>query len=330
VQFESPLQLSSPAEFSSVRFGSVTEQSEISVLRWELNNILFHTFASFPDPLKQEAMSIVTGYSGGNGDFFGLFYVPTWSFLHWIPPGSGVTWLHEARVAHALALFIHLWDDHLCDRQLSIDILKLHIRTAAWQRMALTIRTLNLHCVPHIDWFEHCSTRYLTAIHEPRSVQNVDDYCQHFCAEIAIWTMVPYLLGIELDALNGTGVAAALSECIERFSVSWRLLDDIQDIHADVYTNKKSAVWLALTDPGRQLWKDCHLASQERGSLDMETFAVLASFIREDGCQSRLTDLIHLNLQTAIDIATAHGWKEIAYEIAQCKRGVYPHHHDSA
>ena len=144
--FVSPLRIGRQTAFTPLRFGAVAPRPEIAALRRDLDDRLAAILSPLPAPLWREALSTLDRYAGSAGDFYSLFYVPVWSFLHWVPAAAGEpldsALLADARTAQALGLFLHLWDDHLCDGQLAVDLLRLQVRTQAWQTYLEAVRRM--------------------------------------------------------------------------------------------------------------------------------------------------------------------------------------------
>jgi hypothetical protein len=138
---DSPLRLRRRTTFNAVRFGAIALAPEVAALRRDLANCLAAVLVRLPRAMWGEALSTVDRYAGGAGHFYELFHVPVWSFLHWVPAAAGASldpaMLDHARATQSLGLFLHLWDDHLCDGQLGVDPLRLQIRTevsTCWRR----------------------------------------------------------------------------------------------------------------------------------------------------------------------------------------------------
>jgi hypothetical protein len=322
--FDSPLRIRLRTEFSQIGFGAVAVGPEVAALRATMNARLMALAAVLPPRLAAEARATLQGYSGGDGDFFRLFYVPIWSFLHWLPAvGRGVApdpkVTEAAREAHGLSLFLHLWDDHLCDGQLATDLLRLHLRTTAWHRFSSLSEELGRRVGVGHGVVETHVADYLDSLHHPAPVTDVGAYSRQFCRQIGIWTLTPRLLG---QAVGGPEIAAAAVQCIVSFAVAWRLLDDIQDIHQDVMEGKQTAVWLELDDTGRRCWSACRAASGAAGQLDPATWSELAAVVRESGCLQRLLGHVAGHLRSAAATAAAQGWGGMASELEQCRLGL--------
>jgi hypothetical protein len=149
-------------------------------------------------------------------------------------------------------------------------------------------------------------------------VSDLDGYCRRFTDQIAIWTLVPRLLG---QGVLGSEAADELCRIVESFAISWRLLDDVQDVHLDPLANEQTAVWIELDGEGRQRWAACRSRSIERGELDSETWGELSEAIRNSGCLGRLLSRIDEHLRNAAQLAESRGWTGLAQELEQAREG---------
>ena len=305
--------------FAAIDFGPVAGGDALDALRADLHQRLDAALDGFTEPLRSDARSQVATYRDNGGSFFRLFYVPIWSFLHWVPTAAqrpvDLAVVDAARTAHALALFLHLWDDHLCDGQIPLDPLRLQMRTAAWERYAQAGRALALHAGADRALFDAHANTYVTAVYAPPAADDLDGYCRRFVDQIAIWTFVPLTFG---TIAAGAAGAAALRELVESFGIAWRLLDDVQDVRDDVLANTASAVRIALDAAGRGVWDTCHRRSVERGRIDDGAWDALAASIGAAHAVETLLARIARELLHAQDLARARGWDGIAAELAQC------------
>jgi hypothetical protein len=316
--FESPLLIKHRTEFTAIKFGCVTMTPDVRRLQESLNDCLFALVSELPAPLAGEARATLKAYSGSDQNFYSLFYVPVWSFLHWATtdlPASAET-VATATSAHAMSLFLHLWDDHLSDGQLSVDLLRLQLRTIAWQRFqSASFALCHLMGLPHDLVAEHFR-QYLTSHGNAQPSANLHEYCGRFSEQFAICTLVPRILG---RGLRGVDAGEDLYRVTNNFAVSWRLLDDIQDAHLDVLTENQTAVGIELDGAGREKWERCRALSQAKGKLDTDSWNALAGAIHESGCLKRLLSRIDENLSTAATIARRHGWDGLAQELEESR-----------
>ena len=316
-EFLSPLRIQRVDDFTRLRFGEVNLNPEVAALRLEFERRLSNVLALLPGPLWRECLGAVDGYGGGGGKFYHLFYPPVWSFLYWIPAVArrpiDPAMLSHATTAQALALFLHLWDDHLCDGQLPLDMARLQARCEAWRAFIVAANALRDATAPGSRRVEQQVELYLTATQRPGQAQDLEAYCERFLRQIAIWTLAPRLFG------ETSGQADALCATIESFSIAWRLLDDVQDIAADSAAGVRTAVWHLLDDAGRRCWDDCHAAAQERERVDDATFEALAAHAKTPSCVPALLARIDSHLAQAARIAARENWSGLFREIVQSR-----------
>lgn len=319
--FVSPLWIAAPDAFTAIDFGAVSLGPDLARLRATLGDCLQRTAARLPPAWLPEAQRVLAGYSGGRGDFFRLFYVPTWSFLHWVPasagrplPSDGLSLAHRA---HALALFLHLWDDHLCDGQLVTDLLRLQLRTLAWEACTAAGRGLAHALGADPSRFEALAAEYLVSAHARGVVCDLDAYIRRFRSQVALWTAVPAWLGA---AVAGPAAGTALATAVEEFAVAWRLLDDIQDIHLDSRAGRESAVWYMLDPARRALWAACAAEVEPDGAA----WPALVASIQSSGCLPSLLTAVGAHLRRAACLTATHGWSALSAELAQCAQGCVP------
>ncbi len=315
-EFTSPLASSGVSPFGALAFGTPALPPALLALRHTLQAQLNTSLARLPPVLQEEAQGIIAGYSGPSKDFFGLFYQPVWSFLHWVVATSAEpvspSIVDDACTAQALGLFLHLWDDHLCDGQLPTTQLTLQVRTDAWATYLAAASRLAQQVgasQAEVDW--HVST-YLSAIHVAEPIDNLGDFCARFERQIAIWTLVPRLIG---RTVSGTQAGEELATVLRAFCNAWRLMDDLQDVEDDVLAGVESAAWQVLDGPGRSAWSVCHAQSKALGHLHPESWALLLQRMHDTGCIAHLLAQTYGWLESAAQLAQANHWHQLADEI---------------
>ena len=319
---ESPLLIRTRTEFTEIGFGEVVAVPEVVQLRRDLNNILFAAVRTLPEPMAQTNAATLDVYSGRRGDFFSLFYVPVWSFLHWTMRDHSdvrADLRNAARTAHAMSLFLHLWDDHLYDGQLEIDLARLHLRTIAWERFVSSGRELCglLGLPPQV--VEDHAHEYLSSQSGSDTVGALESYLQRFSRQIAIWTLVPHALD---QWLGSTRHESSLQRLVELFACAWRLVDDVQDIHLDLVAGERSAVWHELDGYGRERWEDCRLRSLEGNELEQESWKKLSRYVHTSGSLDRLLSRVDFMLEESCEIAKRNRWSGLARELEQSTSGM--------
>jgi len=315
--------MSGHSPFVIYDFGAFTPDPKIVAQADRLEAKLALAVGDLPPAMAKEAAGELKMYAGHRPRFIDLFYVPIWSFLHWIPvahPGMDAGALEKAQEAHALSLFLHLWDDHLSDAQLPPNLMRLQLRAVAWERYRAAVRSLAA-MVPGGD---EIATRlihgYLTSCHQPPPATDQKSFSDRFIQQIGIWLVVPTLLG---HLTGGPNRARELCAVIEAFAVAWRMIDDVQDIDKDIVSGQQNAVWFELNAPGRQVWEYCRIASAGGARPEPTTWQIATNTICGGALQSTLRQVVDL-LSQAETLAAKAGWAGLAAEMAACRnlRGV--------
>lgn len=313
--FRSPLLRRRRDPLNQLRFGTPAPEPQRELLRERLDASLRATVAALPHALRDPATALLSGYGAGQVPFIGLFYSPTWSFLGERPLADEAQALAEQVQAHAL--FLHLWDDHLCDGQLAPDFVRLQLRTVAWQRFESGARALARVRGRDTAPVDAAIDRYFrsgpVAGKGRPQVGDLAAYLDRFRDEVAIWTLVPALLEEPTERHPAGHLAAA----VEHFSLAWRLLDDIQDTYEDVLTENHSAVWWACDDSLRSKWDSCHAARGEPRS-----FTELLAAFEKTGLVNSLLARTHEHLDLARGAAGAAGCPHLAADLATMRSGL--------
>lgn len=314
--FQSPLAVTHLSPYNALGFGVPALPDALLAVRSDLQARLHASFAHLPLAMQQEAQAIVQAYSGQADAFFRLFYQPVWSFLHWVmaqaTPAIPQAALDDARTAQALGLFLHLWDDHLCDGQLATTQLTLQVRSDAWAAYRAAALRLAQHMGMPVSMVDEHTGTYLSAIHIPEAINNLDDFCARFERQIAIWTLVPRLIG---PAIGGRPVGEDLAQLLKAFSNAWRVMDDVQDVEDDVLAGVESAVWQSLNAEGRHAWAQAHAQAKVLGQLEAQSWAALQSHLDASACIGKLLVVTYEWLDKAAAVAQKNQWPDLAREI---------------
>jgi hypothetical protein len=319
-RFRSPLLRRRRDPLNQLRFGLPANDPRRELLRERLDASLRATVAALPHALREPAAALLAGYGAGKVPFIGLFYSPTWSFLRERALPDEAQALAEQVQAHAL--FLHLWDDHLCDGQLAPDFVRLQLRTVAWQRFESGARALlrarGRDAAPADDApVDRAIERYFrsgpVAGRGRPAVGDLGAYLDRFRDEVAIWTLVPALI----EGNTESHPAGPLAAAVEHFSLAWRLLDDIQDTYEDVLTGNHSAVWWACSEAQRSIWDSCHAARAEP-----RAFTELLAAFTESGLVSSLLLRTCEHLDLAREAAVAAGCPDLAADLASMRSGL--------
>lgn len=311
-RFRSPLLRRRRDPLNQLRFGAPVPDAKRELLRERLDATLLDTVAALPHALRAQAAELLAGYGAGKLSFIGLFYSPTWSFLGERSPGDEAQALAEQVQAHAL--FLHLWDDHLCDGQLAPDLVRLHLRTVAWQRFeegARALARVRGRAATSVDagLERYFASGPIAGVGRPQ-VQSAAAYLDRFRDEIAIWKIVPELL-------DESPLPGPLTAAVEHFSIAWRLLDDLQDTYDDLLVDHHSAVWWACDDALRSAWAACHKLQAEPGA-----WAELLAAIDSAGIVSALLNQTREHLALARDAAAAAACLGLAADLSAMQAGL--------
>lgn len=246
---------------STIRFGTVELAPGLEAFRQALNREMTEFLYSLPAPTHADAAVFFMQHLGTrfipDFDYFRHYHPPAWSVLYWIagrrahrkssPAEEG--W---ARMAHAMALFLHPLDDHLNDGQLPATHLNLLLRSQAWRRMHAALEPLADAVAGGGAVVRGLIDDYYASIGTPPTIPTLEGYCTHFRRQMATWLIVPVLMARRQAA--DRSFAADLKRAYESFGIAWRLLDDLQDITADRVSGARSAVYYALPARLRPAW----------------------------------------------------------------------------
>ncbi|MGV9279035.1 hypothetical protein [Streptomyces sp. NPDC003730] len=295
------------------------ETPEVSALRRRLHGRVLEVVSRMPRPLADDAAALLGRHgrtrTAEQGDLFVLFPAPVWSFLHWVPAARHP----EAERLHAAALLLHLWDDHLTDRQLRPDMAALQLRTELWRCLEEDTAALCAAWGADPGLLARHTERYLCATHAPPTPAGPDSYCSLAREQAALWTLLPRLLETSGQAVAGW------SSLVEDFAVAWRLVDDAADVRRDAVAGVRSAVWWELSGAGRTQWDAW---SRLAGRTDTSGYALGAAprdGSEDAGCAEgvgRVLARAAALLAAAVDRAAAAGEAGVATELLTARAGV--------
>jgi hypothetical protein len=248
--------------FAKLRFGAVSARPELDAFRGELNRELIDLMQSLPAVLHADTVvfflhdlkiAILPQF-----DYFRNYFTPAWSIVFWLerlpvrtaPLAEADR--QDARTAHAMALFLHLLDDHLNDGQLQASHLALLLRSQAWRRMHQALEGLRAGVATGAGIVEGALEAYYGSIGAPPAPATLEGYCAHFRDQMATGTIVPLLMASKMG--YDKNFDDALVAAYGGFGVAWRLLDDWQDLEEDMRSGCRSAVYFAAPADIRRLW----------------------------------------------------------------------------
>ena len=245
----------------SVRFGQVTLTEEAVVFRHAMNREMMKFYRSLPPSTHADAVVFCMQHFRTpffpEFDYFRNYPSPAWSVLHWLeqhgagrlqlaPEEDGLT-----RTAHAMALFLHPLDDHLNDGQLPATHLHLLLRSQAWLRMHAALERLVIHVPEGPALVRDFIDAYYASIGSPPAMPTLEGYGAHFRNQMATGLIVPVLMA---KMGSGDAFAAAIEIAYGAFGIAWRLLDDLQDMAADMASGSHSAIYFCLPAAIQKQW----------------------------------------------------------------------------
>jgi hypothetical protein len=130
---------------------------------------------------------------------------------------------------------------------------------------------------------------------------------------MALLALAPWLLGARL---HGEEAAVAAARVVESAGVAWRLVDDLEDVEADLARGTSTVVRLLLDDPGTAFWD--RAAGGAR--LDGEGQRQLAGHLARSRVAPQLGARAALELGQAADLVRARGWRGLGDELAELAR----------
>lgn len=213
--------------------------------------------------------------------FFAKFYAPTWTILYWLQEEHQILSAEEINTVlkgQAMAMFLHMLDDHLTDGHLHTDHLLLQLRTEAWTRYKSAVNTIASTISGGNQIADELISSYFSAIYHPPLTENYADYCNLFRKQIGTGLVLPILVA-HRAAIDVTAMRSAY----EDFCVAWRLLDDLRDCVDDALEGEKSS--LSFFMASQDLWEAC--AGKEQDSSEWQILTrylekqVFAPFIGE-------------------------------------------------
>ncbi len=233
-------------------FGPVALCADRLALYERLNATIPALCRGLPSSLNAEGLLFMMSYCGlplgAPLEFFHAYYPPCWTLLHWISGGKNDDALEYAVRAHAMAMLLHSFDDHLNDGLIKPTHLNLLIRSQAWVVLRDAIGALT-HDRTEID---DILDEYYRAITDSKVHDRVDTYLSEFMSQMATGLIAPMLLARHRDisprSLDG------LLWAYRHFGAAWRVLDDMHDMEIDCDAEVHGAVYLLMHDKARLVW----------------------------------------------------------------------------
>lgn len=292
-----------------------------------LNLSILEQCRAMPESLAGDTALLLqkhyTGFAPGNAGrlYTDAFYPSAWTILDWLAKrespkrdrldrGSKTSLqnidepeLDRFFQIQAIVMFLHMFDDHLCDGDLPVDPLTLQFRSRLWSELEVLLKEFN-----DLET-ERVSTRlideYFRCTHRPPAVASLDEYCARFRGQMATWLIAPTLLALRI---GDEEFAAQVARAYEDFGIAWRLLDDLRDCEKDAVARQESAVYFSLTPAGRVAWSSGHPS--------------LRAILISENPFTLLLERIHALLEGAAESMSANGLPGPAGEYREMLRGL--------
>jgi hypothetical protein len=256
-KIEGFLRLCSEIDFGTVRLSD----GEKDFCR-ELNNEVVLLCNSLPKSTQTDALLLLMQYFqipiGAELTFFSNYYAPSWSIIYWIVrsmPESKVLEakdISNAKRAHGMALLLHPLDDHLNDNELPITHLTMLLRSQSWLIMNEALSRLADEVDDGIEIVRLLIDDYYSGVGGSKKIQSLDGYCERFKKQMATGFIVPGLIMKKMNV--NQEFSHAVLAAYASFGIAWRLLDDINDIEADMMKGNHSAIYHSLPEDLRNQW----------------------------------------------------------------------------
>lgn len=291
------------------------EQIEIKVF---MNQQIPELCTELPPSIGTRALLYIQNHMVQNGlsgilSFYDKFFPPAWTSLYWSRHHTNFfpedVFLNAIR-AQSMALFLHIFDDHLVDGELPMGFLPLQIRTAAWQRFHRYTELVFEHFSSGRDIPDYFLNEYFAGVCDPSPPDTLEDYEHRFRKQIATWLIHPY----HFVHHGGKEKADLFRRAYESFGVAWRILDDIWDIEVDALQGVRTAVYYLLDDEARRAWLE--------RPLNPESAASIQRSLKENGVLDQLLNRIHNELSDAIEISGKIGLDEFGDELSRMRNAL--------
>jgi len=301
------------ADGSASRFGRVPLTAARIAFRKEMNREMMALLRSLPASAHAGAVVALMEHFRTpffpEFDYFRNYHAPAWSILYWLEQMGAVDAdaHRHALGAHAMALFLHPLDDHLSDGQLPPTHLHLLLRSQAWQRMNAALEPLAAKIPSGGGIVRSFIDDYYASIDTSPAAATLDGYCVHFRRQMATWMIAPALLSARV--MPDRSFAQALQSAFGAFGTAWRLVDDLQDVSADLAAGSHSAIYYLLPPEIRPLWDQ----ASPPGALERQQ-AIHEAVFRE-GIMERLRSRVLRELASAAQTAAAIEMSGLAEEL---------------
>jgi hypothetical protein len=181
------------------------------------------------------------------------------------------------------------------------------IRSQSWMIMNVALDNLACEVEGGIEIYRGFINDYYSGICSQEKVETIDSYCDLFRKHMATWLIVPMLITKKI-AINEK-FTGDIQTAYESFGIAWRLLDDINDIEADMMQGVHSSIYICLPENIKYHWdKDL-----ENKNINCQT--IILDYVRENLIIGRLKKRIVNELDFAASIAEGHNLTGLADEL---------------
>ena len=302
---------------SEIGFGEVNLAEGEKKFCSELNDEIHALCKALPPSIQTDALLLLMRYFRrtfvGKPSFFMNYYTPAWSVIYWIihcrPDRGDLSQqdIGNAKTAHSMALLLHPLDDHLCDGQLAVTHLNLLMRSQAWMIMNNSMRNLAEGLVDGNQIVDGFIDDYYCGINSSDDIASLDGYVDLFRKQMATGYVVPVLLSKKISS-NGE-FAAAIQPVYGSFGIAWRLLDDINDIEADMMTGSKSAIYACLPESLKKCW------DKNRNQKNSDDTESILNYVAANGVAEKIVGRIRIELESGAATADKYRLTKLADEL---------------
>jgi len=305
---------------SRVDFGIVNISQEEEVFLKELNREILSLCEYLPESMRTKAALFLVEYlhaTFSDGiNFVNYFYTPAWSILYWLHRSySGrrrldMKYLQYAKTGHTMAMFLHAFDDHLADGQISVTHQALLIRSQAWVIMTRAFERLAKGVAGGAAIVRGFINDYYSSIGKSAETDSLDSYCALFRKQMATWLIAPILLSKIIFPREDISHSIKAAYC--SFGIAWRLLDDLQDLEKDMINGVHSSIYIFLNKDLKYSWDQY---TEEKIDQHYDHLKTILSYILEKGVVETIRKRSCDELESAAYIADSCGMSGLANEL---------------
>ena len=304
---------------SQVDFGTVDLSEEEKEFRGELNQEMLSLCTYLPKSTRTKAALFLVEYLQGSFNsslnFVNYFYAPAWSILFWLnrscPNNRKLDpkYMKDAKTGHTMAMFLHAFDDHLTDGQLTVTHLALLMRSQSWMIMSQTYERLAKGVENGAAIVRGFIDDYYSSISKSDETQSLDCYCALFKKQMATCLVVPILMARKI--CRDEEFSRSIQSAYSSFGIAWRLLDDLQDIEKDMFKGVHSSIYVCLNEDLRGLWDK---NTEEKEDQNNDYLQIILSYVLEKKVIDYIMERAINELESAASIADSCNMPGLAGE----------------